>query len=138
MDYWLFPADLEDRLQAEVARDPVFVTLGPKRKPNRVVELTPTEMYVETDRSKARGEPAQPIPAWMFTMAWDYLRARGELSNRYLLDELRVHRSSAVCAILARLAPVTAKPGRKIELEWEGRWYEESRLTRGPGRQKPD
>ena len=51
-------------------------------------------------------------------LAWDELRSRGTLSNRTLLGDLRVHRSSAVCAILARLPQVERVPGREIVLRW--------------------
>ncbi|MDQ3032187.1 MAG: hypothetical protein M3Y87_07215 [Myxococcota bacterium] len=39
----------------------------------------------------------------MLDLAWEVLRARGTLTNREMLGELRIHRSSFVCAILARL-----------------------------------
>ncbi len=42
----------------------------------------------------------------MLNLAWEYLRTRGELRNTVLLNELRVHRSSAVCAMLARVPSV--------------------------------
>jgi hypothetical protein len=54
----------------------------------------------------------------MFNLAWDRLRTHGRLTNVELLDDLRVHRSSAVCAILARLPPVNSVAGRGITLEW--------------------
>lgn len=46
----------------------------------------------------------------MLNLAWDALRANGRLSNTELL-EMRVHRSSFVCALLARLPGVT--PGKR-------------------------
>ena len=52
----------------------------------------------------------------MLNLAWDTLRARGRLSNREMLEELRIHRSSFVCAVLARLPGVTVEPGRSIVL----------------------
>lgn len=57
---------------------------------------------------------AEPIPAWMFNLAWERLQTHGELTNGELLNELRVHRSSAVCAILARLPGVEQVAGREI------------------------
>jgi len=95
------------------------MTLGSKPHENEVVELTPTEMYVQTRRSGDRGAGAQPIPAWMFNLAWEYLQKHGTLTNSFLLNELRVHRSSAVCAILARLPQVHATSS-PIRLEWQG------------------
>jgi hypothetical protein len=69
-------------------------------------------------RSRVRAGGAEPIPAWMFNLAWDRLRTLGMLSNVVLLDDLRVHRSSAVCAMLARLPRVERVPGKEIVLRW--------------------
>jgi hypothetical protein len=115
-----FEPGLYKTLRAEVKRDPVFRTLSQGR-PNRVAELTPVEVLVETERSTSRTGGAEPIPAWMFNLAWDRLRAFGELTNRQLLDDLRVHRSSAVCAMLARVPGVERMPGREIGLRWNQR-----------------
>jgi len=105
-------------LRTEVRLDPVFLTLGPSPRRNRVVELSPVEVHVETERSRSQRGGAEPIPAWMFNLAWEQLRTHGTLSNAELLDDLRVHRSSAVCAILARLPPVERVPGKGIVLRW--------------------
>lgn len=105
-------------LVAEVRRDPVFMTLGRLRKPNRVVELTPVEAHVETERSSRSARASQPIPAWMFNLAWERLRTHGTLANTELLNDLRVHRSSSVCAMLARLPQVERMPGKQIVLRW--------------------
>ncbi len=115
-----FEPGLYRALRAEVKKDPVFRTLSHGR-PNRVVELTPVEVLVETERSTSRTGGAEPIPAWMFNLAWDRLRSFGELTNRQLLDDLRVHRSSAVCAMLARVPGVERMPGREIALRWSQR-----------------
>jgi hypothetical protein len=112
--------DLHRALRAEVRKDPVFRTLS-RGRPNRVVDLTPVEVYVETERSRTRSGGPEPIPAWMFNLAWDRLRSFGELTNRQLLEDLRVHRSSAVCAILARVPGVERVPGREIALRWRAR-----------------
>ncbi len=70
-----------------------------------------TGIYVETDRSRRAGTGPQAIPAWMFNVAWAYLRAHGRLTNPHLLKVLHVHRSSAVLAILSQLPGVRAVPG---------------------------
>lgn len=113
-----FEAALYRMLQTAVRQDPVFLTLGPAPRRNRVVDLSPVEIHVETDRSRNRAGGAEPIPAWMFNLAWDRLRTHGRLTNVELLNDLRVHRSSAVCAILARLPPVKCVSRRGITLEW--------------------
>ena len=77
-------------------------------------------MLVETERSRGRHGGAEPIPAWMINLAWEYLRSHGRLANTELLNDLRVHRSSAVCAILARLPDVRREAGREIVLTWRG------------------
>ncbi len=105
-------------LRTEVGRDPVFMTLGRQPKPNRVLELTPVEVQVETERSRSRARGAESIPAWMFNLAWERLRTLGTLSNSELLNDLRVHRSSAVCAMIARLPQIERIPGKEIVLRW--------------------
>jgi hypothetical protein len=115
-----FEPGLYKALRAEVKRDPVFRTLSQGR-PNHVTALTTVEVLVETERSTSRTGGPEPIPAWMFNLAWDRLRTFGELTNRQLLDDLRVHRSSAVCAMLARVPGVERMPGREIALRWSKR-----------------
>jgi plasmid replication initiation protein len=117
----LFAPDLLRELQATVAADPVVLTLS-GTKPNRVVDVTPSGIWVETEASLHKGRPAQEIPAWMFQLAWDYLRQHGSLTNRYLLadDGLNVKRSSAVVAVLARLPQVEIVSRRPITLAWRG------------------
>lgn len=98
--------------------DPVFMTLGPKPLPNKVVEVTPSEVWIETERTSRERSGPQPVPAWMLNLAWEYLRTRGELANTTLLNQLRVHRSSAVCALLAKVPGVIVVPGRAITLQY--------------------
>jgi HKD family nuclease len=113
---------LEPRLLALIAaewrRDPVFKTLGPRPKSNLVTDVTPSAVYVETERSRRTRDGAAEVPAWMINLAWDHLRTHGILTNKTLLQDLRVHRSSAVCAILARLPGVVASSSSGITLEW--------------------
>lgn len=113
--------ELLSALSAAQRIDPVFPTLGPNPKPNRVVEVTPSEVLVETEETVRKRTAPQPVPAWMLNLAWDYLRTRGELRNAVLLDELRVHRSSAVCAMLARVPGVEVASRSPITLTWWGR-----------------
>jgi hypothetical protein len=108
-------------MAVEIDRDPTFLTLGRTRRRNLVCERTPHGLYMETGSSRGAGKGPQEIPAWMFNLAWEYLQTHGELTNAHLLNELRVHRSSAVCAILARLPGVEQMPGPVIRLRWTGR-----------------
>jgi hypothetical protein len=111
-------AALYERILVAHRQSPVFLTLG-KAAENLVREVTPSALYVDTERSRARGKP-EPIPAWMLNLAWEVLQARGTLDNGTLLDELRVHRSSAVLAILARLPGVEPLKGRRIGVRCVG------------------
>ncbi len=113
---------LLDAIQQQVRKEPTFLTLG-KGQPNLVREAGPGGLYIETDRSRERGTSPQLVPSWMLQIAWDYLRAHGELRNTYLLaeDGLNVKRSSAVCAILARLPGVEIKSVRPIVLSYDRR-----------------
>ncbi len=99
-----------------------FVRTLASGRPNTVVEVTPQGVYVETERSLARGAQPQLVPAWMIQLAWDYLQLNGELTNTYLLatDGLNVKRSSAVCALLARLPQVEVASVRPITLRMLG------------------
>jgi len=114
---------LLDQLSREAARQPVFETLG-RPAENRVVEISRSEVLVETRRTRCRGTGPASIPAWMLNIAWDYLHAHGELSNQTLLNHLRVLRSSAVCAMRARLPGVERVPGRNVALRLRGRTRE--------------
>ncbi len=104
-------------IQAAVAANPEVLTLGDGRS-NWIREVTPDGVWVETQRSRAVGRPAQLVEAWMIQSAWDYLQAHGVLTNRFLLssDGLNVKRSSFVCALLSRLAGVSVESTRPITL----------------------
>jgi hypothetical protein len=110
--------DLWRLLQVAVPAGTIVRTLA-KGRPNRVAELTREAVWVETDRSAARGRGPEPVPAWMLNVAWEHLTAHGSLTNAYLLagDGLNVKRSSAVCALLATLPDVeVARRRAPIEL----------------------
>ena len=109
---------LHAAIVAEWRREPVFRTLGPRPRPNLVTDVTPSAVYVETERSRKERGGAAEVPAWMLNLAWDHLRTHGTLTNRTLLHDLRVHRSSAVCAILARVPGVGASRAGGITLTW--------------------
>ncbi len=111
---------LRGRFASNAVHDRVVQTLGAAPRPNRISNLTPYGLHVETERSRAQGTGPQLVPAWMFNLAWTYLQAHGRLTNRHLLDMLHVHRSAAVCAILAELPPVAVASRRPITLAWRG------------------
>ena len=106
--------DLWRLLSKVVATGDVIATLG-QGAVNRIVEMTPAGIWVETERSAERGGP-QLVEPRMVQLAWDWLLAHGTLTNTTLLNELRVHRSSFVCALLARLPGVTVVTNRPITL----------------------
>lgn len=106
-------ADLQALIEAVLGRDPILRTLG-TGAPNEVTAISPDGLHVHTARTRAQGEGAQLVPSWMIRLAWDYLQTHGELRNPKLLNDLRVHRSSAVLALLARLPGVEVAPGTPI------------------------
>lgn len=114
----VFSETLYTALRREVARDPTFLTLT-RGRPNHVIEVARDGLWIRTDASEAKGRGAQLVPAWMLTLAWEYLLAHGRLTNRHLLasDGLNVKRSSAVCAVLARLPGVRVASRRPVTLE---------------------
>ena len=97
----------------------VVPTLAGQR-PNRVAALTADAVWVETERSARAGLGTQPVPGWMLQLAYDRLRSHGTMTNATLLNELRVHRSSFVCAALARLPDVEVASRSPITLRWRG------------------
>lgn len=99
-------------------------TLGRSAKPNFVRDVTAGGIWVETARSRMlqdeEGRSAsQLVPPRMLNLAWDTLRARGRLTNREMLKELRIHRSSFVCGMLSRLPGVRHEAGGEIILTYE-------------------
>jgi hypothetical protein len=110
--------DLLARLRAAVPVPGQIATLGDDPRPNWIREITPDGVWVETERSRAMGRPAQLVDAWMIQVAWDWLVAHGSLTNRHLLatDGLNVKRSSFVCALLTMLPEVEPRSRRPIEL----------------------
>ena len=106
------------RLLSKVVRTgDVIATLG-QGASNRIAEMTPTGIWVDTARSAQRGGPELVEPR-MVQLAWDWLIARGTLTNKTLLNDLRVHRSSFVCALLAQLPGVRVVSNRPITLAIE-------------------
>jgi len=114
--------DLLHRLDLFVPAGSVVRTLGASPQPNRVTRIDAAGVWIETDRSRAKGSGPQVVDGWMLRLAWDYLTFHGRLSNRYLLanDGLNVKLSSAVCALLAQLPGVEVVSTRPIELAWTG------------------
>ena len=112
-----FLPQLWQELQGAIQPGVTVRTLSDGR-PNTIVELAPEALWIQTERSRRLGRGPEPVPAWMFNIAWEYLAAHGRLSNRYLLDTdgLNVKRSSAVCAVLARLPSVRLLSTRPIKL----------------------
>lgn len=110
-----FEPDLFRLLRLHVPEGSTIRTLGTGR-PNAVARLDELGIWVATGRTATRGTGPQHVPPWMVTLAWEVLQARGELSNRHLLDDLRVHRSSFVCALLATLPMVDVRSTRPIVL----------------------
>jgi len=106
-------------LVREYEADPVFKTIT-HGKPDHVVDVRRSGVLVATERTLRRRTGPQNLDAWMLNLAWDWLRSRGELANRVLEEELRVHRSSAVCAVLARVPGVVVASRSPIVLRWVG------------------
>ncbi len=111
-------AELYELLVASAQVDPNVYTLGATPARNVIQDVARSGVWVHSDRSRERGSGAQLVSPRMLNLAWDALRARGQLTNRELLHELRVHRSSFVCAMLARLPGVSVVPGRLITLRY--------------------
>ncbi len=77
-----------------------------RSQPNKVIDINPAGILIQTKRSVAKKTGPQLVDAWMLQLAWDYIKTSGQLSNTMLCNELHVHRSAAVCAILAQLSEI--------------------------------
>lgn len=106
--------DLQERIERVVSVGDVILTLS-NSQPNRIDTISRDGVIIETTKSSREGR-AQLVPGWMFQVAWDELIEHGQLTNRHLLYDLNVKRSSAVCAVLARLPEVTVASERPIRL----------------------
>ena len=85
-------------------------------RPNTVVEVSRAGLWVETTHSRRADAGPQLVEPRMLDVAWAALLGDGELTNQRLLGELRVHRSSFVCALLARLPGIRVASRRPIRL----------------------
>jgi len=103
-----FDDDLLGRVQAlfESHSEIRTLTLG---RLNRITNVDSTGIWVETMRSERLGTGPQLVPAWMIVVAWNRLKAKGELSHVELLNELNVKRSAFVMALLARFPDVVVR-----------------------------
>lgn len=108
---------LLDRLRAVAPPGAVISTLA-NDQPNWIVDVSSDGVSIETERSRRMGSGPQLVPGWMIQRAWDHLAMHGSLTNRELLDAqgLNVKRSSAVCALLARLPDIEVAKRRPITL----------------------
>ena len=111
----VFEPDLWNRISKVVKVGDTISTLGASGRPNVITELNPSGIWVRTERSALR-KRSELVEPRMVQIAWDWLVAHGTLTNQTLLRQLKVHRSSFVCALLARLPGVSVVPGRLIEI----------------------
>ncbi len=98
-------AELLSRLQDAIPAGTTIKTLA-QAKPNLVESWSVDGAWVITERTKELGRSAELVPGWMIETAWRYLADNKSMTQRYLLNELNVKRSAAVCALLAMLDDV--------------------------------
>lgn len=115
-----YKAELDDDLLeriTEIVKDcEVIDTLSNKRT-NWIASFDRAGVWVETERSRARGAGPQLVPAWMIVAAWEQLCKNGTLSHIELLHGMKVMRSAFVCALLARFPDVVVVQVRPAVLE---------------------
>lgn len=114
----ILDADLWELVRGCIQPGEVVHTLADGR-PNTVVEVNRAGLWVETERSRRTGTGPQLVEPRMLEVAWAALLSDGELTNQRLLGELRVHRSSFVCALLAHLPGVRVVSRRPIHLVFD-------------------
>ncbi|MDG5770032.1 hypothetical protein [Mycolicibacterium fortuitum] len=108
--------DLLERITEIVKDGEVIDTLSNKRT-NWIASFDRAGVWVETERSRARGAGPQLVPAWMIVAAWEQLCKNGTLSHIELLHDMKVMRSAFVCALLARFPDVVVVQVRPAVLE---------------------
>lgn len=111
--------DLYERILAVAEASHEIPTLSIKR-PNWIVAVEREGVWVETERSRARGSDPQLVPAWMIEVGWQRLCAKGSLSHVELLNDLNVKRSAFVCALLAQFPDVSVLQTQPTILELVG------------------
>ncbi|PEG58946.1 hypothetical protein H5U98_25570 [Mycolicibacterium boenickei] len=99
-----------------IAGSDAIETLSNKRS-NWITSFDRAGVWVETERSRARGAGPQLVPAWMIVAAWERLRENGTLSHIELLKDMKVMRSAFVCALLAQFSDVVVVQDRPAVLE---------------------
>jgi hypothetical protein len=120
-------------IRAAIPEGSVISTVS-RGKPNTIAQITSLGVYVKTERS---GDKPELVDAWMLELAAEALLVDGRLTNRHLLQDLHVHRSSAVCAILAQFAEVEVASTEPIELRlidrpaWAEQFIREARAEEG-------
>ncbi|WP_231743610.1 hypothetical protein [Mycobacterium sp. GA-2829] len=112
--------DLYERVMAVGQAGREIATLSIKR-PNWIVAVERAGVWVETERSRARGSGPQLVPAWMIEVGWKQLCDIGSLSHVELLNDLNVKRSAFVCALLAQFPDVSVVQTQPTILELVGR-----------------
>lgn len=116
------PDELDDglyRLLAQYVHAGLTIsTLGPRPELNTILAFDRTGATVATKRSPS----GQTVEARMIQVAYDALATApsGRLTNPYLLNTLRVHRSSFVLALLTQLPTVRRVSARPITIEVVG------------------
>lgn len=111
--------DLLERIHSVVQPGDEILTLG-RNRPNAIAAIEREGIWVRTSRSDSRRSGPQLVPAWMIVTAWRHLQTNGALSNRELLDDLNVKRSTFVVALLAQFSDVVVKSTEPIVVELIG------------------
>jgi hypothetical protein len=109
-------SDLLELIAATLSVGDIVPTVS-EGNPNRIDSIEPLSIGVTTERS-ARRRKAEQVPGWMFNVAWRRLQETGRVRRKELTE---VKRSSAVCAILARLPDIEITSSRPVELALRAR-----------------
>ena len=107
--------NLLHNLRRAVSPGDVLTTLS-QGKPNRVIDISPAGVLIETDESEKADKGPQLVPAWMLNLGWRHLCREHSVTNSHLLTVHNLRRSSAVCTLLGALSDVEVASRRPIEL----------------------
>jgi hypothetical protein len=115
----VFSEDLLKKIQKYLSIGSEIRTLAHNQS-NKIADINPAGVLVETERANINNSGPQLVDAWMLQLAWDYIKSNGQLSNQTLCNDLHVHRSSAVCAILAKFDEIEVVSTNPILLRYLG------------------
>lgn len=106
----LLTSELRERIMRFAPPGSVLLTVA-RSQPNRISDVRPEGVHVETERTDRLGNGAQLVPAALIMADWRTLTQSGSLSHKEA-----THRGSFTCALFATFPDVEVVRTRPIKL----------------------